>query len=125
MHFKWSIRELGSLSVLAGTGAGTGRPRELYLYMTLNRLYEICLINSYVGVEEELEDYDPHWLSSSSLISNGPPSDRSRTHARKYINPPLSLSSFLAFPSIYVRRVRPPRVGQPHTARLRPVLPHH
>lgn len=43
---KWWIRLLGSSSVLAETGDGTGKPRELYLCMISRRLFERYLRNS-------------------------------------------------------------------------------
>jgi hypothetical protein len=45
---QWSIRLAGSSSVLAGTGDGTGRPRELYLCTTSSRLYEAVIKHNLV-----------------------------------------------------------------------------
>jgi hypothetical protein len=103
LPLKWLIRELGFLSVLAGTGAGTGRPRELYLYMTSNRLYEICLMVSitvFWSVEDNVTMIRIGYQGVLPFEIAPRPIDLVLT-PRKYINPPaLRPTSFLTrFPS--------------------------
>jgi hypothetical protein len=64
---KWSIQVLGSSSVLAETGAGTEKPRELFLCTISSRLYERYIRNSMCAFHTGPFRYR---TSSSSPISN-------------------------------------------------------